>query len=78
MDNKLYMEKKVCTRLPTEFGEFTLYLYSCNLDNKEHLAIIKGDISGKENVLSRVIPNVLRVKFCVHNAATAENNYRMP
>jgi GTP cyclohydrolase II len=55
MDDMPYdEEKKICTRLPTDFGEFNLFLYSGSNDNKEHLAIVKGDIAGKENVLTRV------------------------
>jgi 3,4-dihydroxy 2-butanone 4-phosphate synthase/GTP cyclohydrolase II len=39
---------------PTKYGNFKLYLYNSVVDNKEHLAIVKGDVSGKENVLVRV------------------------
>lgn len=42
------------TILPTDYGDFDLYVYETNVDDKNHLALIKGDISGKENVLVRV------------------------
>ncbi|MEC1720727.1 bifunctional 3,4-dihydroxy-2-butanone-4-phosphate synthase/GTP cyclohydrolase II [Schinkia azotoformans] len=40
--------------LPTEFGEFKAYGYSNILDSKEHVALVKGDVSGDEPVLVRV------------------------
>jgi 3,4-dihydroxy 2-butanone 4-phosphate synthase / GTP cyclohydrolase II len=41
-------------KLPTEYGEFQLYLYRSETDDKHHLALVKGDVAGKENVLVRV------------------------
>lgn len=40
-----------CARIPTDVGEFTLCLYHNNLDGKEHLALIAGDLDagGSEN-----------------------------
>jgi len=40
--------------LPSEFGEFRIKLYESKVDNKEHIAIIKGKINSKEPVLVRV------------------------
>ena len=40
--------------LPTEFGEFKAYGYSNIVDSKEHVALVKGDVSGDEPVLVRV------------------------
>lgn len=40
------------TTLPTDYGEFELYVYESRLDNKHHLALVKGDI--KQEVLVRV------------------------
>jgi 3,4-dihydroxy 2-butanone 4-phosphate synthase/GTP cyclohydrolase II len=40
--------------LPTEFGDFRLHLYRSDLDNYHHLALVKGDITGKSDVLVRV------------------------
>jgi GTP cyclohydrolase II len=42
------------TRIPTEHGDFELCFYSNTLDNKEHLAFVKGDVSSAESVLVRV------------------------
>ncbi len=40
--------------LPTEYGNFEIIAYETQVDDSLHLAIIKGDINGKENVLVRV------------------------
>lgn len=41
-------------RVPTTSGEFRLYHYVNNHDDKEHLALVMGDVQGGENVLVRV------------------------
>ena len=51
---KLCVEREVCTRLPTKEGEFHLYLYTSNRDDKEHLALVMGEVQGKEDILVRV------------------------
>jgi 3,4-dihydroxy 2-butanone 4-phosphate synthase/GTP cyclohydrolase II len=40
--------------LPTRFGEFTAVAYRSIVDPAEHVALVKGDISGDEPVLVRV------------------------
>lgn len=40
--------------LPTRFGTFTIVAFANNKDHKEHVAIIKGEVVEKENVLTRV------------------------
>lgn len=52
--NELIMKRMVATRIPTREGEFKLCLYHNNLDAKEHLALILGEVEGKEDVLVRV------------------------
>lgn len=44
----------VSTDLPTKFGEFHIHLYRSETDNKEHLALVKGDIQPGVPVLVRV------------------------
>jgi 3,4-dihydroxy 2-butanone 4-phosphate synthase/GTP cyclohydrolase II len=41
-------------RLPTRHGFFTAHVYRSALDGAEHIALVKGDVRGKENVLVRV------------------------
>ncbi|MBN2381103.1 bifunctional 3,4-dihydroxy-2-butanone-4-phosphate synthase/GTP cyclohydrolase II [candidate division WOR-3 bacterium] len=42
------------TPLPTRYGEFKLIIYETVIEGDHHLAVVKGDVSGKENVLVRV------------------------
>lgn len=43
------------TKLPTEFGEFDLFVYESQIDNNHHIALLKGDVrDSKEAVLVRV------------------------
>ena len=39
---------------PSKYGHFRLKAYESTLDGKCHLALVKGDVAGKENVLVRV------------------------
>ena len=39
---------------PTRFGRFQLIPYSNEIDKKVHLALIKGEVAGRKNVLVRV------------------------
>ncbi len=40
--------------LPTQYGDFRLIVYETEIDDYQHIAIVKGDLSVKENVLVRV------------------------
>lgn len=42
------------TTLPTKYGDFRILVFKNYLDNKEHVAIVKGDVSNKEEVLLRI------------------------
>lgn len=46
--------REVAVRMPTDFGVFQAIAYSNEVDDKEHVALVKGDISGDEPVLVRV------------------------
>jgi 3,4-dihydroxy 2-butanone 4-phosphate synthase / GTP cyclohydrolase II len=48
------VERVVETRLPTAFGEFNAVGYRSLVDHKHHVAMVKGDVAGKEDVLVRV------------------------
>ena len=48
------VERVVSVRLPTEFGEFRAVAYRELLTEKQHVALVKGDVEGAENVLVRV------------------------
>ncbi len=48
------VERGASVRLPTEFGEFTAVAFREKLNGKTHVALVKGDVDGAENVLVRV------------------------
>ena len=52
--NKRTVEQVTSARIPTDSGEFQLCYYRSDIDDKEHLALVYGDITGKENVLVRI------------------------
>ncbi|MEA2392418.1 MAG: 3,4-dihydroxy 2-butanone 4-phosphate synthase / cyclohydrolase [Solirubrobacteraceae bacterium] len=52
--NDKLVERVVSTRLPTTFGDFEAVGYRSTLDDKHHVALVKGEVSGLEDVLVRV------------------------
>jgi 3,4-dihydroxy 2-butanone 4-phosphate synthase/GTP cyclohydrolase II len=48
------VERIVATKLPTKYGEFTAVGYRSLVDDKHHVAMVKGDVAGAEDVLVRV------------------------
>ena len=48
------VERIEVVKLPTEYGDFDLYLYQSKLDSQHHLALVCGEVAGKRNVLVRV------------------------
>ncbi|HEY0949669.1 bifunctional 3,4-dihydroxy-2-butanone-4-phosphate synthase/GTP cyclohydrolase II [Nocardioides sp.] len=52
--HETHVERVAETRLPTRHGDFTAYGYRITVDDSEHIALVHGDISGPEPVLTRV------------------------
>jgi len=50
----MQIERVVETALPTQFGEFTIVGYRSLLDERHHVALIKGEVAGMKDVLVRV------------------------
>lgn len=48
------VQREVSVRMPTDFGEFQAVAYTNAVDNKEHVALVKGEIDGSKPVLVRV------------------------
>jgi 3,4-dihydroxy 2-butanone 4-phosphate synthase/GTP cyclohydrolase II len=48
------VERGATVRLPTEYGEFNAIAFREKLTGKTHLALVKGDVDGAQNVLVRV------------------------
>lgn len=51
-DNLIALGAK--TNLPTKFGDFQIFVFKNALDDKEHLAIVKGDVKDQDDVLLRI------------------------
>jgi 3,4-dihydroxy 2-butanone 4-phosphate synthase / GTP cyclohydrolase II len=52
--NDKLIERVVETQLPTKFGDFEVVGFRSLVDEKHHVAMVKGDIEGQEDVLVRV------------------------
>ena len=59
LQRERFVVREASAKLPTEFSkkykkEFKIFAYKDTLNNKEHVAIVCGDVSGKKDVLVRV------------------------
>jgi 3,4-dihydroxy 2-butanone 4-phosphate synthase/GTP cyclohydrolase II len=48
------VERLEVVKMPTDYGDFDLYLYQSRLDQQYHLALVCGDVARQRNVLVRV------------------------
>jgi 3,4-dihydroxy 2-butanone 4-phosphate synthase / GTP cyclohydrolase II len=48
------VERVTTVSMPTAYGDFTAVAFRENLTGKHHVALVKGDVDGAENVLVRV------------------------
>lgn len=48
------VRRVAAARIPTVHGDFTANVYVSELDDTEHVALVRGDVSGKDRVLVRV------------------------
>ena len=48
------VERMTSVRLPTAYGEFSAVAFRETLTGKHHVALVRGDVAGAENVLVRV------------------------
>lgn len=48
------VKKIISARIPTKDGEFQMVLYENSRDDKDHLALIYGDLAGEAGILTRV------------------------
>ena len=52
--NNMMVNRMASARIPTEYGEFELLLYAEKSSNKEHLALVMGDLRSARPVLTRI------------------------
>ena len=48
------VERATTVRMPTAYGEFSAVAFKETFTGKHHVALVKGDVDGRENVLVRV------------------------
>ncbi len=48
------VEREEVVKMPTDYGDFDLHLYRSKIDGQHHLALVRGDVAGKPDVLVRV------------------------
>ncbi len=54
MRNEILVREAVRAKMPTPYGDFELIGFENDVDRKEHVALVKGDITPDEPVLVRV------------------------
>jgi 3,4-dihydroxy 2-butanone 4-phosphate synthase/GTP cyclohydrolase II len=54
MRRESFVKRAAVTKLPTEYGEFVAIAYENEVDDYNHLALVKGDIKPGDEVLVRV------------------------
>ena len=52
--NEKFVKMIADVDFPSKYGQFRLKAYESTIDGKCHLAVVKGDVAGKQNVLVRV------------------------
>jgi 3,4-dihydroxy 2-butanone 4-phosphate synthase/GTP cyclohydrolase II len=54
LQNERLVHRVASVRLPTPFGEFRLVGYRNDVDSREHVALVYGEVEGQENVMVRM------------------------
>jgi len=52
--NEQLVKRAAETTLPTEYGDFRLVAYETEVDNQNHLALVKGEVAGRKDIPVRV------------------------
>ena len=51
---EMLVQRITSVNMPTKFGNFQMHMYKSDIDDHHHLALTKGDVAGKKDVLVRV------------------------
>ena len=65
-------------KMPTDYGDFDLHLYRSKIDGQHHLALVRGEISGKKMFWCASTANVSPATSSVRAVATADRNCIAP
>jgi GTP cyclohydrolase II len=52
--DELVVKQYAEANLPTRFGDFRVIAFVNNQDGKEHVAVVKGDVEGGDEILTRI------------------------
>lgn len=52
--DELVVEPYAEAELPTRYGNFRIVAYVNNRDDKDHVAVVRGDVEGREDVRTRI------------------------
>ncbi|MCP5519030.1 MAG: bifunctional 3,4-dihydroxy-2-butanone-4-phosphate synthase/GTP cyclohydrolase II [Verrucomicrobiales bacterium] len=48
------VERVETVKMPTDYGDFDLHLYRSQVDGQTHVALVRGEVAGRDGVLVRV------------------------
>ncbi len=54
LKNESFVHRQAAAKLPTYYGDFTVYGYDNDIDDNQHVALVKGEINPEEPILVRV------------------------
>ncbi|MCA9803573.1 MAG: bifunctional 3,4-dihydroxy-2-butanone-4-phosphate synthase/GTP cyclohydrolase II [Cyanobacteria bacterium HKST-UBA02] len=54
LKSERFVVREAVAKLPSAYGDFNVYAYRNILDDSNHLALVKGDVTNKNDVLIRV------------------------
>lgn len=54
MVHERFINKITTINFPTSHGDFRLHLFKSDIDAKDHIAVVKGDVKDEENVMVRI------------------------
>ncbi len=54
LKHESFVHRRATVKLPTYFGEFTAIAYDNDIDDNQHIALVKGEINPEDSVLVRV------------------------
>ncbi len=54
MIHERFINKVTTINFPTAHGDFRLHLFKSDIDAKDHIAVVKGDVKDEENVMVRI------------------------
>ena len=78
LKNESFVHRQAGAKLPTYYGDFTVYGYDNDVDDNQHVALVKGEINPEEPILVRVIPSASPGTSFTLCAVTAATSSRRP